>query len=178
MAKLPAFPSTLLFLVPGPRVPKWRRALGPRRRTSGGSFALHYRLPPVFLCRVGRAAARTGARTSLVESSPDGVAAARQNLGGVEVVAARVETALRKRRITGPVHLVVLDPPRSGAGAEVVKAIAAAGPRAVAYVACDPAALGRDVGTFRRLGWSMSSIRAFDCFPMTRHVECVALLTP
>jgi tRNA/tmRNA/rRNA uracil-C5-methylase (TrmA/RlmC/RlmD family) len=60
----------------------------------------------------------------------------------------------------------------------VVKAIAAAGPRAVAYVACDPAALGRDIGTFTRLGWTVAELRAYDCFPMTRHVECVALLTP
>jgi tRNA/tmRNA/rRNA uracil-C5-methylase (TrmA/RlmC/RlmD family) len=72
----------------------------------------------------------------------------------------------------------VLDPPRAGAGADVVKAIAAAGPRAVAYVACDPAALARDVATFRSLGWEMSEIRAFDCFPMTQHIECVALLIP
>ncbi|MEV6490510.1 class I SAM-dependent RNA methyltransferase [Actinoplanes sp. NPDC051633] len=125
-------------------------------------------------------AGRTGARVTVVESAPDGVAAARRNLADlptVEVVAARVETALRKRRITGPVDLVVLDPPRAGAGADVVKAIAAAGPRAVAYVACDPAALGRDIGTFRRLGWTMTEIRAYDCFPMTRHVESVALLT-
>jgi tRNA/tmRNA/rRNA uracil-C5-methylase (TrmA/RlmC/RlmD family) len=59
-----------------------------------------------------------------------------------------------------------------------VKAIAAAGPRAVAYVACDPAVLARDVATFQSLGWEMSEIRAFDCFPMTQHIECVALLVP
>ena len=52
--------------------------------------------------------------------------------------------------VTGPVDLVVLDPPRSGAGAAVVRAIAAAGPRAVAYVACDPAAFARDVAHLRR----------------------------
>jgi tRNA/tmRNA/rRNA uracil-C5-methylase (TrmA/RlmC/RlmD family) len=125
-------------------------------------------------------AQHTGARTTLVESSPAGVRAARANLADlpVEVVEARVDVALRRRRITAPVDLVVLDPPRSGAGAPVVKAIAAAGPRAVAYVACDPAALARDVATFRSLGWEMNAIRAFDCFPMTQHIECVALLTP
>ena len=125
-------------------------------------------------------AERTGARVTVVESSPAGVAAARRNLTApidAEVVAARVETALRKRRITGPVDLVVLDPPRSGAGREVVEAIAAAGPRAIAYVACDPAALARDLGTFGRLGWRVAGLRAFDCFPMTSHVECVAHLT-
>jgi tRNA/tmRNA/rRNA uracil-C5-methylase (TrmA/RlmC/RlmD family) len=60
----------------------------------------------------------------------------------------------------------------------VVHAVAAAGPRAVAYVACDPAALARDVGTFRAAGWRLAALRGYDCFPMTQHVECVALLHP
>ncbi|GAA1605778.1 class I SAM-dependent RNA methyltransferase [Actinoplanes couchii] len=126
-------------------------------------------------------AGRTGARTIVVESSPTGVAAARNNLAdltGTEIVEARVEPALARRRVTGPVDLVVLDPPRAGAGARVVRAIVAAGPRAVAYVACDPAALARDLKTFRAEGWRVSEFRAFDCFPMTQHVECVALLLP
>ncbi|GLW28697.1 class I SAM-dependent RNA methyltransferase [Actinoplanes regularis] len=123
----------------------------------------------------------TGARTTVVESSPAGVAAARANLADlprVEVVQAAVETALSRRRIAGPVDLVVLDPPRAGAGAGVVRGIAAAEPRAVVYVACDPAALARDVKTFRSLGWQLAELRAFDCFPMTQHVECVALFLP
>ncbi|PRY24657.1 class I SAM-dependent RNA methyltransferase [Pseudosporangium ferrugineum] len=123
-------------------------------------------------------AERTGARTTVVESSPAGVAAARRNLADlpVEVVAAKVDVALARRRLAGPVDLVVLDPPRSGAGAKVVRGIAAAGPRAVAYVACDPAALARDVRTFTELGWRVAGLKAYDCFPMTQHVECVALL--
>ncbi|MEV6595410.1 TRAM domain-containing protein [Actinoplanes sp. NPDC051346] len=126
-------------------------------------------------------AERTGARTTVVESSPEGVAAARHNLAGVtgaEVVAARVDAALARRRIAGPVDLVVLDPPRSGAGARVVRAVVAARPRAIAYVACDPAALARDVRTFAEEGWQVEALRAYDCFPMTQHVECVALLIP
>jgi tRNA/tmRNA/rRNA uracil-C5-methylase (TrmA/RlmC/RlmD family) len=126
-------------------------------------------------------AGRTGARVSVVESSAAGVAAARSNLAdlaGVEVISAKVEIALARRRVTGPVDLVVLDPPRTGAGARVVAAIMQAAPRAVAYVACDPAALARDVGTFREAGWRLAELRAYDCFPMTQHVECVALLVP
>ncbi|MFI7306421.1 class I SAM-dependent RNA methyltransferase [Micromonospora aurantiaca] len=122
-----------------------------------------------------------GARVTLVESAPDGVAAARQNLAdlrAVEVVAARVEAALSRRRITGPVDLVVLDPPRSGAGAPVVRAVVAAGPRAVAYVACDPAAFARDVRTFTEAGWRLAALRGFDLFPMTQHVELVGLFLP
>ncbi|MGX6602528.1 class I SAM-dependent RNA methyltransferase [Micromonosporaceae bacterium Da 78-11] len=123
----------------------------------------------------------TDARTTVVESSTVGVAAARTNLAdlrNVEVVQAKVDVALARRRVTGPVDLVVLDPPRAGAGAKVVNAIVEAEPRAVAYVACDPAALARDVATFRSLGWTLAELRAFDLFPMTQHVECVALLRP
>ncbi|MEV0004646.1 TRAM domain-containing protein [Micromonospora sp. NPDC050980] len=122
-----------------------------------------------------------GARVTVVESAPDGVAAARTNLAdlsAVEVVAARVETALARRRITGPVDLVVLDPPRSGAGAAVVRGVVAAGPRAVAYVACDPAAFARDVRTFAESGWRLTALRGFDLFPMTQHVELVGLFLP
>lgn len=118
---------------------------------------------------------------TLVESAPLAVSAARENLADlpqIEVVAARVEAALSRRRIAGPVDLVVLDPPRSGAGADVVRAIVAAQPRAVAYVACDPAAFARDVRTFALAGWRLTALKAYDCFPMTQHIECVGLLTP
>ncbi|MFC8848371.1 MULTISPECIES: class I SAM-dependent RNA methyltransferase [unclassified Micromonospora] len=128
-------------------------------------------------------AARVGpdARITVVESAVESVAAARENLRdlpGVEVVAARVETALARRRIAGPVDLVVLDPPRSGAGARVVRDVVAAAPRAVAYVACDPAAFARDVRTFADAGWRLAELRGFDLFPMTQHVELVGLLQP
>ncbi|KKK07336.1 SAM-dependent methyltransferase [Micromonospora sp. HK10] len=127
-------------------------------------------------------AGRVGdARVTLVESSPGGAAAARANLADlprVEVVAARVEAALARRRITGPVDLVVLDPPRSGAGAPVVRDIVAAGPRAVGYVACDPAAFARDVRAFTGAGWRLAALRGFDLFPMTQHVELIGLFLP
>lgn len=70
--------------------------------------------------------------------------------------------------------LVVLDPPRTGAGADVVRAIAALGPRAVAYVACDPAALARDAAAFAEAGYALGGLAAYDAFPMTHHVECIA----
>jgi len=74
--------------------------------------------------------------------------------------------------------LVVLDPPRTGAGKTVMKDIAALRPRAIAYVACDPAALARDVAYARNAGYGIRSLRAFDAFPMTHHVECIAILEP
>jgi tRNA/tmRNA/rRNA uracil-C5-methylase (TrmA/RlmC/RlmD family) len=74
--------------------------------------------------------------------------------------------------------LVVLDPPRAGAGRDVMEAVVDLAPRAIGYVACDPAALARDVATARGRGWLLRSLRAFDAFPMTHHVEAVAVLTP
>jgi tRNA/tmRNA/rRNA uracil-C5-methylase (TrmA/RlmC/RlmD family) len=59
-----------------------------------------------------------------------------------------------------------------------MKAVASRRPRAIAYVACDPAALARDLGIAADLDYRSSSIRAFDLFPMTAHVECVAILKP
>jgi tRNA/tmRNA/rRNA uracil-C5-methylase (TrmA/RlmC/RlmD family) len=48
----------------------------------------------------------------------------------------------------------------------------------VAYVSCDPATLARDIAVFGELGWRLAGLRAFDAFPMTHHVECVADLAP
>ena len=78
--------------------------------------------------------------------------------------------------VTGGADLVVLDPPRTGAKRKVVEVVADLAPRAVAYVACDPAALARDLAYFRDAGYVLQGLRAFDVFPMTHHVECVALL--
>ncbi|WP_313278237.1 class I SAM-dependent RNA methyltransferase [Timonella senegalensis] len=72
--------------------------------------------------------------------------------------------------------VVVMDPPRAGAGKVVVEAVAALEPQRVVYVACDPAALARDIKYFAELGYELGDLRAFDLFPMTHHVECVALL--
>jgi tRNA/tmRNA/rRNA uracil-C5-methylase (TrmA/RlmC/RlmD family) len=78
----------------------------------------------------------------------------------------------------GQADIVVLDPPRAGAGRTVVERLCAAGPRAISYVACDPAALARDIAIAADHGYRLAALRAFDAFPMTHHVECVALLIP
>ena len=107
---------------------------------------------------------------------------AAENLAGLPqavVVRDRVDRALhRGKQNSGGADLVVLDPPRAGAKRQVVRAIAELAPRAVAYVACDPAALARDVAYFAEQGYRLADLRAFDLFPMTHHVECVALLVP
>ncbi|GAB4085903.1 TRAM domain-containing protein [Myceligenerans cantabricum] len=72
--------------------------------------------------------------------------------------------------------VVVLDPPRAGAKRDVVAAIVDRAPARVVYVACDPAALARDVGYFAQAGYHLTTLRAFDLFPHTHHVEAVAVL--
>jgi len=118
-----------------------------------------------------------------VEGSKRAAADARRNLHGspqVRIEAGSVEKVLARPGWLGlpATDLVVLDPPRTGAGREVVERIVALGPRAVAYVACDPAALARDLATFGEQGYGLRSLKAFDLFPMTHHVECVAILSP
>jgi len=75
-------------------------------------------------------------------------------------------------------RLVVADPPRSGLAREVVEYLGAAehGAARFAYVSCDPATLARDIGLLLARGWALADLRAFDAFPMTHHVECVATL--
>ena len=109
-----------------------------------------------------------------VESDARAVAAGRAALPDVRFVAARVEQWLRGD--SGNADVVVLDPPRKGAGGAVMAAIAKRSPRCICYVACDPAALARDVKTAAEHGYALTRLRAFDLFPMTAHVECVALL--
>ncbi|WP_026212621.1 class I SAM-dependent RNA methyltransferase [Longispora albida] len=131
----------------------------------------------LFSVPLAEAVGITGSVT-LVEADPAGTAGAAKLLDGlpqVHVVTGRVERVLEG---LGEADIVVLDPPRAGAGAAVIEEIVATGARAVAYVACDPAALARDVRTFRSYRWELAGLRAFDCFPMTHHVECVALFRP
>ena len=123
-------------------------------------------------------------RVVCVESDPLACAAADANLAELpqaEVWQGDVDAdglgELLGELGTGP-DVVVLDPPRSGAGTAVSRLLAGAGARAVVYVACDPAALARDVAAFTAAGYRLAELRAFDAFPMTAHVECVALLVP
>jgi tRNA/tmRNA/rRNA uracil-C5-methylase (TrmA/RlmC/RlmD family) len=115
-----------------------------------------------------------------IESAATAVDDATRNLADLpraRVERGRVDADL-VRNLALPVDLVVLDPPRAGAGAETMRAILELRPRAVGYVSCDPATLARDVRAALDAGWELCELRAFDAFPMTAHVECVATLRP
>ncbi|WP_432114294.1 class I SAM-dependent RNA methyltransferase [Streptomyces sp. S1] len=115
-----------------------------------------------------------------IESGKRAVEDARHNLqhfDRVRIEQGKVESVLPRTGIT-QVDLIVLDPPRAGAGKQTVHHLTTLGARRIAYVACDPAALARDLGYFRERGYRVRTLRAFDLFPMTHHVECVAILEP
>ena len=114
----------------------------------------------------------------LIEGSKSATADAAKNfVNNTNVRIATGDVAKLLPRIA-KADVVVLDPPRIGAGKIVLAEIARIAPRAVVYIACDPAALARDTAYFLELGYSIAKIRAFDLFPMTHHIECIALYLP
>lgn len=127
-------------------------------------------------CGVGlhaRRLARLGARVSGIELDARAVQEARRALPGAHFTQARVEDALPALL---PADLVVLNPPRAGIAAEAVSALLEQPPQRIIYISCDPATLARDL---KRLapGFAVRSIRCFDLFPQTAHVESVVELT-
>lgn len=128
-----------------------------------------------------------GVRITTVESDRRATDHAGANLAdwvGASAVTARVErwiahlaaSASMSERARLQRATVVLDPPRAGAGREVVNSIAAIDPAQIVYVACDPVAFARDVGLFQERGYRLAGLRAFDLFPNTHHVEAVGSL--
>jgi len=125
-----------------------------------------------------------GTRVTSVESAPRATMHAEANLADfprASAETARVErwlvAAVREGRDLGGAT-VVLDPPRSGAGGEATRALASLGAAQLVYVACDPIALARDAATLEGEGYRMTSLRAFDLFPHTHHLEAVASFEP
>ncbi|RBP98220.1 RNA methyltransferase [Bifidobacterium aemilianum] len=89
---------------------------------------------------------------------------------------ARVLSTNLPKRLSHP-ELIVLDPPRAGAKAKVCRLMAESKARNIIYIACDPTSLARDTAILTELGYGLTDIRAFDIYPMTHHVETVALFT-
>jgi tRNA/tmRNA/rRNA uracil-C5-methylase (TrmA/RlmC/RlmD family) len=133
----------------------------------------------------GVLAARVGPAGAVVAIEGDAAAVrdARHNLrefpwarvhkGDVAAVLGRLGT------LRDGADIVVLDPPRTGADRAVVDALCdrlAGRLRRIAYVSCDPATLARDLRLLLDGGWRLDGLRAFDAFPMTHHVECLATL--
>lgn len=117
-------------------------------------------------------------RVHLIESSPRAIADAQKifkGVGNVEIHSGRVEARLPKISKT---DVIVLDPPRTGAGEEVIDVMVRLHPSTIVYVSCDPASLARDAKLLLENGYVMDHIVGYDLFPMTQHVECVARFRP
>jgi tRNA/tmRNA/rRNA uracil-C5-methylase (TrmA/RlmC/RlmD family) len=94
-----------------------------------------------------------------------------ENKKNVVVHSGRVE---QKLPLINRVDVILLDPPRTGAGEMVIKQMLAKKPRTIVYVSCDPASMARDARALEEGGYHLNHIVGFDLFPMTQHVECVA----
>jgi tRNA/tmRNA/rRNA uracil-C5-methylase (TrmA/RlmC/RlmD family) len=93
----------------------------------------------------------------------------------VRVVSDSVRRALTAQRSRADV--AVLDPPRGGAGREVIDLLAAAEVPRIVHIGCEAASFARDVGLYQGHGYSVQKLSVFDSFPLTHHIECIALLT-
>jgi tRNA/tmRNA/rRNA uracil-C5-methylase (TrmA/RlmC/RlmD family) len=113
----------------------------------------------------------------LVEGSKDATADAKKNFAGQPNIQISTGDVAKVINQIENADVVILDPPREGAGREVVQELTRIAPRAIVYVACDPAALARDTSYLAENGYLLEKIRAFDLFPMTHHIESVALFT-
>lgn len=117
-------------------------------------------------------------RITTVESDATATEYAGSNLAewtGAQAVTGRVERWLASY-VSGPraeAATAILDPPRSGAGADVIARLVASGPAQVVYVACDPVAFARDARLLTDQGYSLTRLRALDLFPNTHHLEAI-----
>ena len=117
-------------------------------------------------------------RVDIVEGSAAATKDARHNFARYPQVNIHTGDVARQIRKFNEADVIVLDPPRTGAGKPVIENCAALGARAIIYVACDPAALARDTVYLNETGYHLEDIRAFDLFPMTHHIESIALYVP
>ena len=131
----------------------------------------------VFAAALGEAVGESG-RVLSVDTSRAATRAARAALADlpqIDVVTDSVRRALTAQR--GGADVAVLDPPRAGAGREIIGLLAAAGVPRIVHIGCEAASFARDIGLYRGHGYVVDKIKVFDAFPLTHHTECVALLT-
>ncbi|OBA59141.1 23S rRNA methyltransferase [Mycobacterium sp. 1100029.7] len=131
----------------------------------------------VFAAALGDAVGESG-RVLTVDTSRASTRAARAALADlpqVDVVTDSVRRAVSTQRSGADV--AVLDPPRSGAGRDVIGQLAAAEVPRIVHIGCEAASFARDIGLYVTHGYAVEKIKVFDAFPLTHHTECVAMLT-
>jgi 23S rRNA (uracil1939-C5)-methyltransferase len=118
------------------------------------------------------------ARVVAVESAPSSTQALAANLKHTSGIPVRATTLdfLRRDHTNDHPDLIVMDPPRTGVGAEVCALLAKIAAPSLVYVSCDPATLARDLRALTGSGYEVQSITLADLFPQTFHLETVAVL--
>lgn len=192
-----------IALPPGWRQRAWvgRQAMGRTWRVAtDGFWQAHVAAPDVLAAEVQRLAALIPGERALdlysgvglfaaalatstdpalevvaVEGDTGAARLARRNLHDLPTISV-IECDVRDYAFEDEVAVTVLDPPRAGAGTAVIDAVATVTARAIVHVGCDGANTARDLGRLVAAGWELRAFRAFDLFPMTQHVETVALL--
>lgn len=131
----------------------------------------------IFAAALAESVGETGKVVS-VDTSRAATGAARVALADLPQVSVHTDSVRRVLSAqSAAADVAVLDPPRAGAGREVIDLLAAAGVPRLVHIGCEAAAFARDVGLYRGHGYTVEQIRVFDAFPLTHHMECVALLT-
>jgi tRNA/tmRNA/rRNA uracil-C5-methylase (TrmA/RlmC/RlmD family) len=131
----------------------------------------------VFAAVLADAVGESG-RVLSVDSSRAASRAARATLADLAQVSVITDSV--RRALAGERHgadVAVLDPPRAGAGRDVIDLLAAAKVPRVVHIGCEAASFARDIGLYLHHGYAVNKISVFDSFPLTHHTECVALLT-
>lgn len=119
----------------------------------------------------------TGGKVISVDYSPAATATMQPGLRDIDIAvkSAKVEQVAAQLPQPGA---VVLDPPRTGAGEQVIRAVAEAKPQAVVHVGCDPATFARDLCLWQSAGYKPGNMALVNAFPGTHHFEVIALITP
>ncbi|OBH18825.1 class I SAM-dependent RNA methyltransferase [Mycolicibacter sinensis] len=131
----------------------------------------------IFAAALAQAVGESG-RVISVDTSRAATGAARAALADLSQVSVCTDSVRRVlSAASSGADVAVLDPPRTGAGRQVIEALAAAGVPRIVHIGCEAASFARDIGLYRAQGYTVERIRVFDAFPLTHHVECVALLT-
>jgi 23S rRNA (uracil1939-C5)-methyltransferase len=112
------------------------------------------------------------------EAIADAIANARTNeIDNARFFAGDVRLAMRELvERAGRPDVLVVDPPRAGLSAKVVRRVIEASPARIVYVSCNPTTLAPNAAQLVEAGYALRRVRPFDMFPQTPHIECVALL--
>jgi len=131
----------------------------------------------IFAAVLGAAVGDTG-QVLTVDTSRGASRSARAalaDLSNVSVLTDSVRRAISAQSRRADV--AVLDPPRSGAGRDVIDLLAAAAVPRIIHIGCEAASFARDVGLYLAHGYQVETMRVFDSFPLTHHIESIAVLT-